>query len=236
MRKENLSAQLNNIATILKQEKLCGNLTPLYNVIGELKKSQSYYLQKLEINIDEVPNNTRPSCVKLLKAILSVQISESTSADNQIINPIRNPNYIFSVELTGKNNNGDTVHSNWHLDFEDSDTSEYVHPVFHLTYGGNAMKDTNIGDVLLLPTPRLSYPPMDAILGIDFVISNFIKKDKYEKLKNNRAYSTAVKHSQQRLWQPYMLSLAKHWCSFKNCQHYDVDDSFSKKCHPTLII
>ena len=233
MRKRNLSTEINNISAILFSAGLCRDIAPLHRVIEDLKKSQFYNLQKLEIDIDEVPRNTRPNDVKLLKAILTVQISESIYADNQIRNPINN--YIFSVELSGINQNGDKVHSSWHLDFDNSGTSEYMHPFFHLTYGGSTMKSTEIGNVLLLPAPRLPYLPMDAILGIDFILSNFIKKDKYNKLKSNSEYKSAVKNSQFRLWRPYMLSLASHWCNFTNCSHFDFDNNLSKKLCPTLI-
>jgi len=228
-----LSTEITNVSTILSQKGLCDDTGPLQKVIGELKKSQSYNLQRLEIKIDKVPNNTRPSNIKLLKAILTVQISENICSDTQIQNPVNSCN--FSVELSGKNEKGDTVHSNWHLDFDNSDTNEYIHPAFHLTYGGNVMKNTELGNVLLLPTPRIPYPPMDAILGIDFVLSNFIKKDVYNKIKVNSQYMAAVKRSQQRLWRPYMLALAKHWCDFKNCSHYVLDNSFCKKLHPTIV-
>jgi hypothetical protein len=72
---------------------------------------------------------------------------------------------------------------------------------------------------------------MDAILGIDFVLSNFVKKDIYNKIKTNSQYKAAVKHSQERLWKPYMLSLANHWCKYSGFNSNEI----GKKYHPTLI-
>ncbi|KAA6344024.1 hypothetical protein EZS27_008323 [termite gut metagenome] len=232
MGKGNLSADLQQLASILQKEKICFDTTPLKNVIGDLKKNQgTYNLQKLKLKIDAVPNNTRPS-VTSLEILLNVQIAESVSNENNICNPIST--YNFSIEIVGKNE-GKTVHSSWHLDYDNAVDSECMHPSFHLTYGGKTMKSTELGNVLLLPAPRISYPPMDAILGVDFVLSNFVKKDTYNKIKADSQYKAAVRRSQQRLWRPYMLSVANHWCKFTNCQHFSINNNLGKEYQPTLI-
>ncbi|OAV64224.1 hypothetical protein Barb6XT_02885 [Bacteroidales bacterium Barb6XT] len=142
--------------------------------------------------------------------------------------------YNFSIEIMGRNEK-QTVRSNWHLDFDNTIDSEYMHPSFHLTYGGKTMKSTELGNVLLLPAPRISYPPMDAILGVDFVLSNFVKEDTYNKIKADSQYKVAVRRSQQRLWRPYMLSVANHWCKFTNFQHFSINNNLGKQYQPTLI-
>jgi hypothetical protein len=205
--------------------------SPLQEIIGEVKKGR-YNLQKLKLKIDSVPNNSRPSSVTSLEILLNVQITEMLLDENKIDNPVRA--YNFSVEIMRKHE-GQTVHSSWHLDFDNAPDSEYLHPSFHLTYGGKTMKSTELGNVLLLPAPRISYPPMDAILGIDFVLSNFVKKEKYNKIKSNNQYKAAVKRSQQRLWRPYMLSMANHWCKFANCHHFTVNRNLNKQYQPTFI-
>ena len=230
MAKGNKGTDLQHIADILQKEKICSDTTPLHKAIGELKNG-AYNLQKLKLKIDVVPNNTRPS-VKSLEVLLNVQITENKYNENNICNAVSN--YNFSIEILGRNGK-QAVYSSWHLDFDNVTESEYIHPSFHLTYGGKAMKTVELGDVLLLPSPRISYPPMDAVLGIDFVLSNFVKKEIYNRIKVNSQYKAAVKHSQQRLWRPYMLSLAKHWCQFTNCTYFVSDDSLTKKYHPTLI-
>jgi hypothetical protein len=230
MGKGTLSTDLQQIASILQKEKICSDITPLNNAIGELKKG-TYNLQKLKFKIDGVPNNTRPN-VKLLDILLNVQITGTICDENNIYNPVNT--YNFSIEISGKNNE-QTVHSSWHLDYDDAPDSEYIHPSFHFSYGGKTMKYIKLGDVMLLPAPRITYPPMDAVLGTDFILSNFVKKDIYNRIRANSQYKAAVKHSQQRLWRPYMLALAHHWCKFTNCSHYDTDNSLSKQYYPTLI-
>lgn len=232
MVKRNIGADLLQISRVLQSEKICLDITPINQAITGLKKGFCN-IQKLKFKIDSTPNNTRPS-VKSLDITMSVSIKEEQSKKNSISNVV-NEKYNFVLEISGKNGEK-TVHSSWHLDYDNSSESEYVHPHFHLTYGGKAMKDKELGDLILLPTPRIAYPPMDAILGIDFILSNFLKKDKYNQIKANSQYKAAVKNSQQRLWQPYMLSLARHWCGFKNCGHYITDTNLSGQYFPTLIV
>jgi hypothetical protein len=231
MGKGNLSTDLQQLATILQKEKICSDTSPMQKIIGEVKKG-GYDLQKLKLKIDSVPNNTRPSSVTSLEILLNVQIAETFLAENKIDNPVSA--YNFSVEIMGKHE-GQTIHSSWHLDFDNAPDSEYLHPSFHLTYGGKTMKCTELGSVLLLPAPRISYPPMDAVLGVDFVLSNFVKKETYNKIKANSQYKAAVRRSQQRLWRPYMLSVANHWCKFSNCQHFTLNGNLTKQYQPTFI-
>lgn len=229
--RRNISTELQHIASILQGNNICPDISPINKAIADLKKGFCN-IQKLKFKVDTIPNNTRPN-VKSLDILLSVYIKEEECPKDNICNVV-NEKYNFALEILGKNGER-TVHSSWHLDYDNSSESEYVHPCFHLTYGGKAMKAKDLGDLILLPTPRIAYPPMDAILGIDFILSNFLKKNKYNQIKAISQYKTAVKNSQQRLWQPYMLSLARHWCSFRNCSHYKTDTSLSGQYFPTLI-
>lgn len=226
MAKGNKGADLQQIASILQKEKFCVDISPLSKIASEANKG-GYNLQKLKIKIKDIPNNTRPN-ITALEVLLSVQIIETQPTGNIICNPVST--YNFHIEISG-NDGEKTVHSSWHLDFDNSNTSDYIHPSLHLTYGGKTMKSTELGNVLLLPTPRIAYPPMDAVLGIDFVLSNFAKIDIYNKIKADSQYKAAVKHSQERLWKPYMLSLANHWCKCSSLN----SSGLGKEYHPTLI-
>ena len=114
-----------------------------------------------------------------------------------------------------------------------------MHPDFHLTFGGNAMKSEGenenlvFGKVLIVPSPRLPHPPMDAILGIDFIIKNFVQKDIANNIISDSQYRKAVESSQWRLWRPYILAVASHWCKFNGC-NLKADMMLSKKYYPAL--
>ena len=92
----------------------------------------------------------------------------------------------------------------------------------------------NLGNVLLLPTPRISHPPMDIVLGIDFVLSNFVKAEIYKKIQSNSQYKAAVRKAQEKLWKPYMLSLAHHWCK-NTCSNVNLNTITATNFHPTLV-
>ena len=141
--------------------------------------------------------------------------------------------YSFRVTVEGRNQNG-LFKSSWHLDYDNNNGQDFIHPHFHITWGGNKMKNLNLGEVLLLPTPRFSYPPMDIVLGVDFILSNFVKVDIYKQIQSDSQYKAAVKKAQEKYWKPYILSLAHHWCG-NNCQKVQLTNIKAKDFHPTLI-
>lgn len=253
MSKGTISVGLNLMASTLKAEKLCSNIKPIHDAITELNSRKDpqnfwgYNLQKLEFFIKDVPRGTMPNNIKSLKIILNVEIHEKAYPENEIENPIIvdstrgvNKSYTFSIEISGLSE-GKKVLSHWHLDFDNGKVNEYIHPDFHLTFGGEGMKEdgedenNTFGKVLILPSPRLSHPPMDAILGIDFIIQNFVKKDISARITSNSQYKMAIKASQDRLWRPYILATARYWCNFR-CARFRGNPSLGSGFFPTLGI
>lgn len=251
MSKGTVASALNFLSKELKKAKLCNDTKPIDNAVSDLiaRKEKAgycgYNLQKLVFNSISTPRGTMPNNIKYLQIVLSVEIHEQDFKINEIFNPIiiedkkgAEKNYNFSIEISGYSDQSKVI-SHWHLDFDSDSNNEYIHPDFHLTFGGNAMKnegeDENqvFGKVLLVPSPRLPHPPMDAILGIDFIIKNFIQKNIADTITTSSQYRRIIKDSQDRLWRPYMLSIAKHWCGFTNCK-YKTDDTLYQKYHPFL--
>lgn len=225
----NASADIQYVAKILQSKGLCTDISPLMKTIALLKGSKSAQLEKLKLHVNTAPRNTRPN-VESLDIYLNVTVPQVLSDDFDL----SLSGYAFSMIIAGINENGETVKSSWHIDYDNSDNAEYMHPHFHLTYGGQSMEDIPLGNVLLLPTPRLAYPPVDIILGIDFALSNFVKKDLYESIRSDSQYRAAVKHSQIKYWKPYMLSLAHFWCNF-TCGDFPIHSGQSKCLNPNLI-
>ena len=242
---------LNFLARELKNNGLCYNTNPIQNAIQEINLNKAsntwgYNLSGLVFDKIETPKSTMPNNIQSIRIELNVEVHEKKYKPNEIFNPIiieqsigKAKKYNFSFMISGLSN-GNKVLSYWHLDFDQSAGDSYIHPDFHLTFGGKGMKSDNddenqiFGRVMLLPSPRLPYPPMDAILGIDFILRNFVQSNKINNLLNNKEYKNAIKQSQERLWRPYMLSIASHWCRFSGC-NFSTDNTLSKKYHPTLI-
>lgn len=101
----------------------------------------------------------------------------------------------------------------WHFDFDkpqdEQGAHRFVHPLSHLTYGGRQMSTVNLGDTLLLTSPRICHPPMDPILLIDFILSNYIPKGHYDNIRIESDYKRALQFSQSSYWRPYYESINK---------------------------
>lgn len=210
--------------------KWCSNTTqPPLDMLVNIATLLNVDIKELinEKNIkDNIPRNTTP-LVPSLDVLLDVFYKETDNTDIPL------SQYNFRVTVEGKNQNG-LFKSSWHLDYDNNNVQDFIHPHFHITWGGNKMKDLNLGEVLLLPTPRFSYPPMDIVLGVDFILSNFVKVDIYKQIQSDSQYKAAVKNAQEKYWKPYILSLAHHWCG-NSCQKIQLTNIKAKHFHPTLI-
>lgn len=162
--------------------------------------------------------HTIPNDADNLTVSLSVKARGAFHPDSKVRNPLTHLE--FNVVVVGGclDKNGDYVDliSSWHLDKHvpesDNELTKFIHPEYHMTYGGRKMWDKtnfNFGQSLILPTPRLNSPPMDGILGIDFVIHNYLRREHHQKLTATREYQRLIYQAQMRMWKPYYLSIAK---------------------------
>lgn len=209
---EYLSDQLGNLG-------LCENIQPLITAIGEISQSKpnqpwSYRISDLPIFIKKSPRNAHPT-LDSMTIYLNISITETPpNKDNRrISNLIKSSD--FSILIQGKKKNKDDhFYASWHLD-NDTNGEDYIHPQYHIAFGGCKLKEkinSNLGDVLLLTSPRLPHPPLDGILAIDFILKHFVTEDVHRHLTESNTYKTYVKASQQRLWHPYYTSISKYWC------------------------
>lgn len=115
----------------------------------------------------------------------------------------------------------------WHIDRDadyesgtstGSDPHVFVHPRYHVQHGGSSLKkylaenhgNDGYGSALILDSPRFAHPPLDAILGIDFVLTNFYPFESREFCREE-SYRRLVASAQERYWKPYVLALSKAW-------------------------
>jgi hypothetical protein len=123
----------------------------------------------------------------------------------------------MSIFLSGDYISGDdvkTAYSSWHLDRHNSEKeAAFFHPSYHFSFGGMHLEeqlDAENAPVLLADTPRIAHFPMDAILGVDFILTNFWQSS----LLGYRAegvYVNLVGESQKSLWKPYVDTLYGFW-------------------------
>lgn len=108
----------------------------------------------------------------------------------------------------------------WHFDrhiTNDDGTetlSSEAHPLYHFQHGGHSMVPHAefLGRGLLLPAPRLPFPPMDAVLSLDFVLSNF-SGSCWRELRSNPTYIRLLQEAQQKHWKPYFEKIASWWAT-----------------------
>lgn len=222
------------IARLLNKEKIVSDTTPL----NQIKDSNGLIqLTGLEFNIQnkEVFRNARPA-IKNLRIILDINYVENPHYNYSDMNgQIPFDSYDFSLLFIGINDDK-VSRMSIHLDMEKSSMPNVLHPMFHMTYGGERIKDMELGEMLLLSSPRISFPPMDIILGIDFVLSNFLEKESYKnKIINEPQYRTPLRNAQEKYWMPYYVPIANNWCRNKCNTLKKIPSNIIVSYVPTLV-
>ena len=166
--------------------------------------------------------------------------------NKKIIDPVSSLNFMVSVSSIDP-----IAFQAWHLDREkplatEAKPNANIHPKYHISFGGGLItkarrKELGIGEngekiqfdfgqTLFIGTPRFMHPPMDIILGIDFILSHYVSKDYAEIFLKNTKYQRIVKTMKEALWKPYAFSLANNFCSnwANDTQHFAFDDTFCK--------
>lgn len=199
-----------------------------------------------ELHFDlPVPTSTLPTNTDILEIIFSAEM-EGRYFDKNNPNTLSDPLVCltsFDIVIWGFDKNGKYLVAAWHLDrhtdeLKDgkADNKGYMHPEYHITFGGDKIEEDDtldFGNALILPTPRLPHPPMDVVLGIDFIIQNFYPKEIKINILGDELYIAIVKNAQLRLWRPYFHSLASHWQP--NLCTINTDNFKSMRLLPCLV-
>ena len=109
----------------------------------------------------------------------------------------------------------------WHLDCEEETNGKYVHPHFHFHAGGRKISGLATGQLLMISSPRIAYPPMDLPLAINFVIRNFFhSKEMIEQhaILSRGQYKSCIENSIDSILTPYFKEV--HETIKTNDSHY----------------
>jgi hypothetical protein len=171
------------------------------------------------LTLDEL-RHTRPQGVEQLTVSLSVDLQGECVEDKAPTDPFSHLG--ISIVTQGNDEKNKSFISAWHLDRHEANQtpSPLVHPCYHVHYGGKAILklDANFdyGSHLLLETPRLAHLPLDGVLAVDFVLSNYMPKT-WHKLRDEEArYNDIVYEAQKRCWYAYMMAMSAYWSSSDN--------------------
>ena len=216
------------------------DLFPLKQGIELLSNKENlweYGISPLKILVPYVPSHTIPTAENISVILQTDTIIQPVNAS--ITDPVRSLN--FDIQLIGSSTVSKSMMS-LHLDKHSQITNptdgegDYLHPEYHFTFGGRKMEDAHhqnywdFGQTLIMRSPRLMHPPMEIILGIDFILNQFIPREYISDLLGKPEYQNIVKEIKKVIWRPYALAFAKNFCHnwIEDTQHFTFDDTFCK--------
>jgi hypothetical protein len=190
----------------------------MYVISGNLKKNKSlkYKLRPLRIEIDN--DEKFPKKLSHQKSaenlVLFFDMNIEGDCDRLFADSDPFNTFSFNIMVRGRNKNNPTSNLLYsiHFDKHDGTPSYQAHPLYHFQFGGNKLKEEEIdhGQALFLDSPRIMHHPMEFILGIDFILSNFFPTI-WNKIKEHRNYKKIIMKYQKDFIQPYFKSIVEHF-------------------------
>lgn len=206
------------------------------SIISDLKSNNSldYKSQVLSIEFDKdnIPKYFAKDRVEKLKIFFSVKVKAKIDDMLEDKDPFNHLE--FNIYARGTTKGAKPVMYSLHFDrhIDEGNESKEVHPMYHFQFGGRKIEDAediDRGDVLFLDAPRIMHHPMEFILGLDFLLSNFLPNDWKDISRRNQNYKNIMKEYQKHFVLPYFKSIVNHF----DRQVTNVWDS--KQLYPQLI-
>lgn len=184
------------------------------NFIPTLKngtRDQNYWGYDIEDFVIPVQTirHIRPQGIKEVSITLTMKVIAHYNEWSTLSDPLAELNFNVVIRGVGK----ESSYSGFHIDRHDmSSSSTEPHPIYHLQYLVNPLDsdDFNYGSVLHLDTPRIMHYPMDFILGVGFLTSNFYPTA-FEVLLDDGIFTGLYREYQERIWKPFAHTMASHW-------------------------
>ncbi|WP_134706018.1 hypothetical protein [Rahnella sp. CJA17(1/100)] len=227
---EALLDDMYRLRSFLDRYGICQDTGPINRLIvklnankqGEHAEAFEYSLDDLVFHIEEKNGTICPPQITPKSSPIEIHL-ELILKSNGVYNFINIKEMSGQLRLVAEwlndaSDDGEikTSHTAWHFDFhvpESNDgTNLFCHPRFHIQNGGNRLTDSlqNYGDLMIMDAPRLPLPPMDVVLAIDFILSNFFGSVWQEALCDSE-YRDVVSRAQERWWRPYYEGIYQHW-------------------------
>jgi hypothetical protein len=178
-----------------------------------------YNLNSIIFKFDSIPRHTIPSNCKDLKIILDLNAIGNNYDPVKLDDPLKWLEFNIVIEATKfTDNKPRQVRVSYHLDRhiigKEETEAEFPHPIYHFQFGGRKLtneSELDTGDLLVLDSPRIGHYPMEAVLGIDFILSNFFPKT-WRKMKTESSeYNNLIEEYQEHFIKPYIHMHSSHW-------------------------
>jgi hypothetical protein len=245
--KQTIASDLETLALLLNQHGIGKNIDVVYGASEQCKSYSTeqfykYTLNDLNFDIQNM-SHTIPTEADLLTVSLSLEIEGGYINDTILSNPLNHLQ--LDIICRGSKTDFNDLISAWHLDRHEArnayETQEgankFFHPMYHFTFGGKNMWSfgmDNYGAALIFPSPRIVHFPLDGVLGIDFVIRNFIPLVQHHELTNNTEYKRIVHNSQVRIWRPFLQGIMEHWNYLQPYQEIEGNNTNALLYLPSL--
>jgi len=196
------------------------------NIIPQIPEKKSdenlwrYNLSRLIFKFDKSPRHTIPDNCKDLKLILDIKAIGDGNDLNSLKDPLGWLEFNIVIEGTRfHDGKSQQVLTSYHLDRhivgEDDGDAEYPHPLYHFQFGGRKLNDLGseieTGNLLVFDSPRIAHYPMEAILGIDFTLSNFFPVIWQKIRSESNEYINLIEEYQEMFLKPYIHTHASQW-------------------------
>ena len=216
-----LRDDLLDMSAVLKQRPdFCRNPEVLDNAATQLanpgiagQDSWHYTFEDLYFAVKKPPGTSPANIYERLLVSLSVRATGASSR------PSIDPFHDLSVNLWLRPDYKpqEAKREAWHFDRHRTTgnavpmPSDYAHPLYHLEHGGFELSNLGqkLGDYMLVTGPRVGLPPMDAILAVDFIASNYSAKH-WAELRNDPQYERLIRSAHSRFWAPYYGEVSLH--------------------------
>lgn len=178
-----------------------------------------YNLNRIIFKFESIPRHTIPCNCKDLKIVLDLKAVGDSNDPNKLNDPLKWLEFNIVIEATKFSaDKNKQVKISYHLDRHiiggEGNDSEFPHPIYHFQFGGRKLteeKEIDTGDLLVLDSPRIGHYPMEAILGIDFILSNFFPKTWKEIRTESSEYNNLIEEYQEQFIKPYIHTHSSHW-------------------------
>jgi len=199
-------------------------LNEIKDNIEMMKEGSDYYwrlsVNKLIFRYTDKIRNSRPSNIKNICIVMNITLAGKVNTNNGTVNCVEYLNDMkIDIEIVGIDQDKERHLACWHIDkhlnTEGDNSPIGIHPMFHIHFGGQKLQSQidesgHYGNLLLLDSPRIQFPPLDVPLSIDFIISNFYG-DYHREIINDKMYRSVIKESQANYWKPYYHSISSIW-------------------------
>jgi len=219
-----LSKELLDLARILEARGICSDVGPLRAAANQCRASGGDHWQyDITGLLIPLPNAvvTLPPGAAGVSCRLNLRAHGLCSRVNGILDPMDNLSMSLVLDTSISASQHPLLQS-WHFDRHiGNDQSPFAHPRYHFQYGGGQLQRhaNSCGleffeGLLFLEGPRIAHPPLDGILAVDFIISNFGGPE-WANLRNEISYMRLIEQAQARCWCPYASATSSRWSKTK---------------------